>query len=41
MFDKGVGLVWWHNMVSGKKMQSTYPIHGHWRGPMNPDESTD
>ncbi|KAL2851384.1 putative GPI anchored protein [Aspergillus pseudodeflectus] len=24
MFDKGVGLAWWHNMVSGKKMQNPY-----------------
>ena len=22
MFDKAVGLAWWHNMVSAKKMQS-------------------
>jgi hypothetical protein len=22
MFDKAIGLAWWHNMVSGKKMQS-------------------
>ncbi|KAL3486850.1 putative GPI anchored protein [Aspergillus germanicus] len=24
MFDKAVGLAWWHNMVSGKKMQNPY-----------------
>ena len=23
MFDKAVGMAWWHNMVSAKKMQST------------------
>ena len=22
MFDKAVGLAWWHNMVTAKKMQS-------------------
>ncbi|KAG9251090.1 putative GPI anchored protein [Emericellopsis atlantica] len=24
MFDRAVGLAWWHNMVSGKKMQNQY-----------------
>lgn len=27
LFDRGVGLAWWHNMVSGKKMQSKTSSH--------------
>lgn len=28
MFDKAVGLAWWHNMVTAKKMQSElHPVH--------------
>lgn len=32
LFDRGVGLAWWHNMVSGKKMQSktTNPSSDCW-----------